>query len=326
MRCSVVGIGSVGPLHINALKEIGEEIVALCDKNPERCEWAKEKFGLDCLVYTDYIKMLDEVMPDSVHICLPHYLHVDYSCEALSRGINVLCEKPVAINEEGLIKLKAAVCASTAKFGVCHQNRYNSSIKHIKELLADEKVFSASGTLVWERTDSYYTDSDWRGRFATEGGGVMINQALHTLDLLQWFCGMPNKVTANVANNTHKGIIEVEDTAYGVFKVGDESRFIINATNCANHWYPILFTFSTKNHEVTLSGDNIIVDGEFVTRSDGKPLYGKDAYGNGHITLIADFYDCLRSNRPFPLNVYEAEKVIKLILAMYRSNGEEVSI
>ncbi len=326
MRSCVVGIGSVGPLHINALCELGEEIVALCDTKPERCERAKEKFSLCCPVYTDYYKMLDDLKPDVVHICLPHYLHVDYSIAALQRGINVLSEKPIAISLEDIERLKVAVEASSAKLGVCQQNRYNSSVRYVKELFGDETVFSASGTLVWERSDKYYTESGWRGKWDTEGGGVMINQALHTLDLLQWFCGMPDRVTANVANDTHKGIIEVEDTAFGVFKVGDKSRFIINATNTAKHCYPIVFTFSSENHEVVLSGDNIIVDGEFVVKSDGKPLYGKDVYGNGHRTLIADFYDCLRNGRHFPLDIYEAQKVIKLILAMYRSGGKEILI
>ncbi len=326
MRSCVVGIGSVGPLHINALCELGEEIVALCDIRSEKCDAAKEKFGLNSLVYTDYFKMLDEIKPDVVHICLPHYLHVDYSCAALVRGIHVLSEKPVAISLEELERLKSAVESSCAKFGVCQQNRFNSSVRYIKDLFKGETVFSASGTLVWDRSGKYYTESDWRGRMKYEGGGVMINQALHTLDLLQWFCGMPDKVTANISNNTHKDYIDVEDTAFGVFSVGDESRFIINATNTAKKCYPITFNFSTEHHEVILSGDNIIVDGEFVVRSDGKPLYGKDVYGNGHRTLIADFYDCIKTGRKFMLDVYEAEKVIKLILAMYRSNGKEVII
>ncbi len=326
MKSCVVGIGSVGPLHINALCELGEEISALCDKRPERCEAAKEKFSLDCPVYTDYFKMLDEVRPDVVHICLPHYLHVDYSCAALERGINVLSEKPVAISLCELERLKVAVESSSATLGVCQQNRFNSSVRYVKDIFKDETVHSASGTLVWDRSGKYYTESDWRGKQTSEGGGVMINQALHTLDLLQWFCGMPDRVTSNVNNNTHKGIIDVEDTAFGVFSVGDKSRFVVNATNCAKKCYPILFTFSSENHEVILAGDNIIADGEFITRSDGKPLYGKDVYGNGHKTLIADFYDCLKTGRKFMLDIYEAEKVIKLILAMYRSNGEEIII
>lgn len=326
MRSCVVGIGSIGPSHINALCALGENIVALCDLKTERCEAARERFGLDCLIYTDYIKMLDEVKPDVVHICLPHYLHVDYACEALSRGINVLSEKPIGISLSQLEKLKCAVENSSATLGVCHQNRYNSSVRYLKELFEGETVLCASGTLVWERDGDYYTDSDWRGRMETEGGGVMINQALHTLDLLQWFCGMPDKVTATVSNNTHRGMIDVEDTAFGVFKVGERSRFIVTATNCANHSYPVSFNFSTENHSAALIGDTVIVDGAPLTKSDGKPLCGKAVYGNGHLPLINDFYDCLRSGRKFPLDVYEAEKVIKLILAMYRSNGEEIDV
>lgn len=326
MRSCVVGIGSVAPLHINGLIECGQNIVALCDVIPEKAEAAKEKFGLDCKIYTDYYKMVDELKPDVVHLSVPHYLHADFSCYALNNGVNVVSEKPVAITLEEIEKIKSAVKRSEAAFGVCQQNRYNSSVRYIKELFGDEPIESAAANLVWKRDADYYQQSDWRGKWETEGGGLMINQALHTLDLLQWFCGMPKSVTASVSNLSLKGVIEVEDTATGVFQVDDNRRFVITATNAAIDCYPITFHFRSQNHDVTMVGDNIIADGKFVVRSDGKPLYGKDVYGNGHAKLIADFYDCLKTGRKFPIGIEEAQNVVKLILAMYRSHGEKVDV
>ena len=326
MKSCVVGIGSVAPLHINAIIECGHSVVALCDILPEKAEAAKEKFGLDCAVYTDYYKMVDELKPDVVHLSVPHYLHADFACYALDRGVNVVSEKPVTINLEQIEQIKKSVQKSTAIFGVCQQNRYNSSVRYVKELFADEPIESAAANLIWKRDATYYKDSGWRGMWKTEGGGLMINQALHTLDLLQWFCGMPKTVIAATSNLSLKGVIEVEDTATGVFQVDDNRRFVITATNSAADCYPITFHFRSKNHDVTMVGDNIIADGNFVVRSDGKPLYGKDVYGNGHIKLIADFYDCVATGRSFPLGIEEAQKVVKLIFAMYRSAGEKINI
>lgn len=326
MNACVVGIGSVAPLHINALLECGQSIVALCDVLPEKAEAAKEKFNLDCKIYSDYYRMVDELKPDVVHLSVPHYLHADFSCYALERGVSVVSEKPVATSLEDVERIKKAVNGTKAIFGVCQQNRYNSSVRYVKELFGDEPIQSAAANLVWKRDADYYKQSGWRGRWATEGGGLMINQALHTLDLLQWFCGMPKSVTASVSNLSLQGVIEVEDTASGIFQVDDERRFVITATNAAVDCYPITFHFRSKNHEVTMVGDNIIADGKFVVRSDGKPLYGKDVYGNGHAKLIADFYDCIETGRKFPIGIEEAQKVVKLIFAMYRSNGEKVDV
>ena len=326
MRVAVIGLGTISASHINALLACGQEIVALCDILPERCESAKEKFGLDSLVYTDYHEMLREVKPDSIHIATPHYLHAPIACMALDMGINVLTEKPLAISYEQLSDLKRSLANSTATLGVCQQNRYNSAIKYAKKVFGDEKIHSAYGNLVWCRDEAYYESADWRGKWETEGGGVMINQALHTLDLLQWFCGMPDKVTANIFNTSLGGIIEVEDTASALFKVGDDARFVINATNSSLKSFPVSLTFASDNHKVDIIGDNIIVDGNFVTRSDGEPLYGKAVYGNGHVPLVSDFYDCIANGREFPLSLYEAEKVIRLILAMYESHGKEILV
>ena len=327
MRAAIIGVGSIAPTHINALKKAGHDIVALCDIKPEKCEAAKAKFGLDCHVYDDYKVMLTELRPDTVHVCVPHYLHAPITCDVLAMDINVLCEKPVAISREQLAMLEVAVKKSRAKLGVCHQNRYNSASVEVKEFLEGKTVSSATGNLCWCRDAAYYSAASWRGFWTTEGGGVMMNQALHTLDLLQWICGMPESVTATIENHSLKGVIEEEDTAYGLFEVNDTTNFIINATNCSHHSFAVNFAVSTTDSdEIYFFGNNLIINGEYKKTADKKPEHGKAVYGNSHQRLIADFYDCLENGREFSLGLSEARKVIELILAMYESKGECISI
>ena len=327
MRAAIIGVGSIAPTHINALKKAGHDIVALCDIRPERCDAAKVKFGLDCPVYTDYKVMLAELRPDTVHVCVPHYLHAPITCDALAMDINVFCEKPVAISREQLAMLETAVSRSRGVLGVCHQNRFNASTLAVKEFLKGKTVTSAVGNLCWCRDAAYYESASWRGFWATEGGGVMMNQALHTLDLLQLICGMPESVTATIGNHSLKGVIEEEDTAFGLFKVNDTTNFIMNATNTSHHSFAVNFAVSTTDSdEIYFFGNNLIINGEYTKTEDKKPEHGKAVYGNSHQRLIADFYDCLQEGREFPVGLSEARKVIELILAMYESNGEHINI
>ena len=327
MRSAIIGVGSIAQSHINALLKTGHEIVALCDLIEERCVRAKERFSLDSPIYTDYRVMIRETHPDCVHICLPHYLHAPVACDALSMGVNVLCEKPLAISHRQLEELETAVKNSSARLGVCHQNRYNNASLEAKSFLEGKTVSTATATLAWCRDAKYYAEAPWRGRWETEGGGVMINQALHTLDLLQWLCGMPCEAIATVANHTLKDKIEVEDTAFGLFRVNDTTNFIINATNASHYSMPVHVSIATTEGEtLEFSGRHLLICGSYVKTDDKKPEFGKSVYGNGHCRLIEDFYDCLATGRAFPIDYYEARKVIELILAMYKSNGEKVTI
>jgi len=327
MRVGIIGIGAVGPIHINALKMRGQEIVALCDIETEKCVRANEQFDLSAKVYADYKQMLDECDLDVIHICTPHYLHAEMICESLRRNKHVLCEKPLAINEEQLEQIEKAVKESKTQFGVCFQNHFNASVRYLREFLEGKQVKSSAFNLVWNRGAAYYAQGAWRGTWAQEGGGVMINQAIHGLDLMQWLCGMPDSVIAYTNNIGLKDKIEVEDTAFALFKYKNGATLTVNATNAAAYSLPIYYMFHTEqNDTIELSEDNMIINGKFLTRSDGLPLFGKVEWGVGHVNLIRNFYDCLESGEKFSIGFYEARNVIKLILAIYRSNGQEVKI
>lgn len=326
MKVGIVGIGAIAPLHIRALQNCGQDIVVLCDVEIDKCNKANEKFGLKAKVYSDFNKMLDSESLDVVHICTPHYLHAEMICTALGKNINVLCEKPLAINEQQLSQIEDAVKSSSAQLGICFQNRYNESVLYIKEFFKDKSITSAYANLTWCRDERYYASGAWRGTWAQEGGGVMINQAIHSLDILQLLCGMPQDVLAHISNNSLRDKIEVEDTAFGLFSLKNGGNFIVYATNAAKCSFPIYMSFKSEKDTIELSGDNLIVNGKFVTKENGLPLFEKVEWGSGHATLIKSYYDCLQKGKKFPIDFYEAQNSIRLVLKMYESNGRKINI
>lgn len=319
MKSAIVGLGVIGNVHQNVLKSIGNPAVAVCD-----VDGCKLNGFTGVEKYSDYIEMLNGVKPDVVHICTPHYLHEQMIIDALERGVNVLCEKPLCISLDGIERILAAEKKSKAMLGVCHQNRYNLENVFLKDYLKDKKVISGYGTVVWSRSAEYYAKADWRGKWATEGGGVLINQALHTFDLMQWLVGFPKNVTASISNLTLKGDIEVEETATVICSGGAEFSFF--ATNGSSVSFPVTVTIKTEDQTISvLPGKVIVGDKTYEFKKNDKVL-GKACYGVGHEGLIKDFYDCVKTGRKFAIDGAEASKVIKLILAAYKSGGEKISV
>lgn len=325
-RVALAGCGAISRTHIRAILAAGQTLVALCDPIPEKAKALADSEGLSGVpVYTEYPAMLKEARPDIVHICTPHDLHVPMAVEALERGIHVLCEKPLAISEEQLRILAGAVRRSRATFGVCQQNRYEPNMLRLRELVTAPPL-GGFATVVWKRDEAYYRSGAWRGTLAHEGGGVLINQALHTLDLMQWYCGMPTHVTAHCFNDYHKGTIEVEDTAACTFEGENGLRWQFFATTSATVDFPIQISLrlatgelaEVQNHQFTLNH-------RLLTGSDDTGD-GKWVWGDGHKALVTDFYRCVRDGKPFALGFAEGEKVIRLLLSIYRSGGKRVAV
>lgn len=320
MRVGIIGIGIIGKVHKSVLTALGENIVAISDIDKTALSAYPE---VRC--YTDYREMLAQERLDVVHICTPHYLHTEMILAALDKDINVLCEKPMCIKAEDIPLIFAAEKRSKGQLGICQQNRYNNVNAYLKEYLSDKKIVSAHGELIWCRGRSYYAQAKWRGKKATEGGGVLINQALHTFDLMQWFCGMPNSILGRVENFSLKDVIDVEDTATLLCEGNTRFTFFATNTGGADMLTEIRLTLS-NGENILAHPDKLYIDGKMVTEEDMRFVLGKRCYGNGHEKLIADFYNCIQQRKPFPIDGAEASKVVKMIFAAYKSNGEKIDI
>lgn len=329
-KVALVGCGAISPNHIRALKSIPDvEVVALCDIKREKAENKKKEYSLDCKIYSDFDQMLETEALDSVHIATPHYLHAEMTTKALKKGVNVFLEKPMCINSEEIEEIIKAEKESSAKACVCFQNRFNSSTA-LAEKIANEDggVRAAFGTVFWYRDEKYYTSSGWRGKYATEGGGVMINQAIHTLDLLCYYLGTPKSVIANVANLHLKDVIEVEDSAAGIitFDNGKKANFY-TTTAFDGRDSTLLYLVTEKNRRIQIQYSAVYVDGEKVDDpSFDSKFVGKECYGNGHTYLIASYYDALKNGKEMPVSLESAQHALKILLASYQSNNKEIEI
>ena len=327
-RAAVVGCGAIAPNHVRGILDAGQTLAAVCDTNAERAGKLCAKFGLSVPVYTDLEALLDRERPDVLHVCTPHYLHAPMCCAALRRGVNVLCEKPLGISEADLCAIETAEAESTATLGVCLQNRYEPNFLRLRAIAEEEGIASAFGVVAWRRDADYYASGAWRGKWATEGGGVMINQALHTLDLLQWLCGMPKSVIAHVSDDHLRGVIEVEDTASALFRLPDGKAFQLFATTaCAADFPAQLQVMTCAGHRYFADNVSLCRDGEPLPGEKSATL-GKTVWGSGHCRLIADYYRHLSEGTRFPIDAHEGARVVRLILGMYESakQGTEIPV
>lgn len=325
-RVAVIGCGSISGNHIDALIKEGQTVVALCDILPENAQKRAEQFGLNVPIYTDYLELLEKEKPDAVHICTPHDCHAKIAVAALDKNINVLCEKPLATTLEDYHRVVEAADRSRATFGLVLQNRWLPTMIRLREM-AQNGILAGYGSVVWKRDADYYATGAWRGTKEHEGGGVMINQALHTLDILQWVCGMPAYVTARVENWHLQDTIEVEDTAVALFENADGVKTNFFATTAGGRDLPVHLEIQTKDRNTIEAGGRYLVDKtHYESDFEAKEQVGKEVWGVGHLPLIHDYYGCLEAGKPFPIDAREGGKVLRLILGMYASNGKRIAI
>ncbi len=334
MKSAIVGCGGISRVHAEVLSNASfTDLVACADIRPERAQEHAGKYG--CKPYTDYIEMLETEKPDVLHICTPHYLHVPMAIEALKRGINVFMEKPVAISKEQFASLEEAVQESSAKLGICFQNRFNPTTFKMQEILADEatgKPLGARAFVTWNRLSPYYVDSGWRGSLETEGGSVLINQSIHTMDLLVHLLGKPCAIESTATNRHLKGVIETEDTLEAHISFANGARALFYATTAYVTDSPVLVEVVCENRLIRFEGDDITVqekDGTKHTETlTNAAAIGKGYWGSGHGACISAFYDSLVSGAKFMNELSNVSDTMHLTFAAYESarRGEPVEL
>lgn len=239
VRHAVIGVGIMGKGHAKIAHEIDEmELVAIADVNEGLARSVGEEFKVKW--YTDYIEMLEREKPDSVSICTPHFLHRDMAIEVAKRGIHVLVEKPIAISVKEADDMIKTARKSGVKLGVVFQHRFTEKYRKLRELIVEQGTLGdllfASLEYFCYRSQPYYNMARWRGTWKYEGGGVLINQAIHFIDLFQWIIGiMPKRVAAFSGTLLHK--IEVEDVAAASLDFENGAKGTLSAASISEPSY-----------------------------------------------------------------------------------------
>ncbi len=237
VRYGIIGIGNQGSSYNLNIFDQGLAtdaiVTAMCDIAPKKIEIMKEKTAnKDAVYFTDYKELLDSGLCDAVLIEVPHYDHPEMVMEALKRGIHVICEKPAGVYTAQVREMNEAAKSAKALFGMMFNQRTNPLYRKMKEIIANGEIGEIQRVnwiiTNWFRTSEYYNSGQWRATWAGEGGGVLINQAPHQLDLVQWIVGMMPQSVNGFCKYGHWHDIEVEDevTAYFEYENGATGVFI----------------------------------------------------------------------------------------------------
>ena len=327
IRTAVIGCGNISVMHLDSITHLeGLTLAAVCDTKQERAEAAARKYGTKA--YRDYRELLEKEKPDAVHLCLPHYLHTEAAQEAFRAGIHVLSEKPMSIRYEDAEETVRMAKRQGLQYGVIFQCRYNTPSLLVKKRIRDGRlgrVKCARSTLTWYRPEDYYARSDWKGTWEKEGGGVIIDQAIHSLDLANWFIdSRPVSVQASLYNRGHKNMA-VEDTGEGVIRYENGSSLFFYAMNNYLVDEPIEIRLVCEHGSARLSYDEAVIsyaDGtvesvknqpqKIVSYTGGKPYWGSQ-----HAVQIDQFYRAVRGLEELEISGAEALKIQRIICSIY---------
>lgn len=336
LKIAIVGCGVIAPAHIESFMLDGDvEVALLCDIVPSKAQELSERYKTGRAV-SDPREVFADPSIDAVSICTPHYNHHSLSKEALAAGKDVIVEKPVANSREALEDLKKTIAAYPLRiFASVFQHRYNPVFSLLKKLVSDGalgRVVSAAVTHRCTRSEEYYRHDSWRGTKDLERGGVLINQAVHYLDLFQWIMGGVDRVRAFSGNLTHRGIIETEDAIVGAVRFKNGAFGTIEATSSSIQGWDTRLCITGTAGFVSVNGGHVehmefadesvkaeIKEAEALLSRINAGKIGQSHYGYGHPAQIADFISSVRTRKPPRVTAADALDAAQLVLEMYES-------
>jgi predicted dehydrogenase len=259
VRLGIIGIGNIGTTHVKLILD-GQtpdiELAAVADIEPKRREFASKLLGDNFPIFKDGSDFIKNSGVEAVLIAVPHYQHPPLAIEAFKAGLHVLCEKPAGVYTKQVREMNEAADKSGKVFAMMFNQRTNSCYKKMYEIVKGGtlgEIMRTSWIITnWFRSDAYYASGGWRGTWDGEGGGVLLNQSPHQLDMFQWICGMPNRVrTFCHYGKWHNIDVEDDVTSYFEYPNGATGTFITSTGE----------TPGTNRFEISLEKGKIVNDG-----------------------------------------------------------------
>jgi UDP-N-acetyl-2-amino-2-deoxyglucuronate dehydrogenase len=336
INIGLLGAGNISQTHARAARAIpGVNISAVLGTTREKAAKLAENGATS---YDDLDRFLAHKPMDVVAIGTPSGVHAEQAIAAVERGLHVIVEKPVDITTERIDALIAAADRANVKVGVFFQDRLKPDLVRLKQLVESGAIGTpvlADGRVKWYRPPEYYRDSRWRGTWALDGGGAVMNQAIHTVDVLQWLMGPVARVSARTAARVHD--IEVEDTAVAILEFASGALGVFEATTSVYPGYP-------RRIEVTGSEGTAMIEGDALVtldlRSGPAASDSKEATAtissyspvvadaSAHQRILEDFITAIQTNREPVCDVRDGRKSVAIVQAIYRSarEGRQVSL
>ena len=339
VKIGVIGVKGIGKTHINAIvSSENAELFAVADINREAGKTAASNYGVEW--YRNYEEMLEQKDLDAVTICTPHFLHSPMALKAFAYNKHVLVEKPMAISVSEADEMIRESRKKGLKLGVVFQERTKPLNQEVKKLIDSGeigRIYRACMEACYFRTQAYYNRDSWRGKWATEGGGVLINQAIHDLDLFQWLLGKPVKIQGRIGTMYHQ--IEVEDLASATVLFENGAQGVFQAS--------VIDPIRTRRLEVCGDKGKIELNGEPRRAVLKKNLREYIASGkiwdssqefewfeikpkiemiSGHRAVIEDFAQAILFDREPLVNGEEGRRALEMVNAIILSSYEERTV
>lgn len=343
MRFGIVGAGGIAHAHARALRGLGEiaELVAACDAIPAAAEKFGQEFGIPTYGGTDAVaQLLQRQDLDAVSLATPSGLHYDQASAALRAGKHVLTEKPMAITLEQADTMIAAQRETGRTLGCVFQQRFQPAAVIVRAAIDDGRfgqILHANAYLKWHRTQQYYDAGGWRGTWAMDGGGSLMNQSVHYIDLMQWLAGGVAAVKAYTGTLNHR--IETEDVGVAAIRLRSGGLGTIEGTtnNVANEYDRVeiygtegmaiieggqLFRYFTRAEETAPTAEEPRPSRNLAPAVLEAWKAAHPGWRTGHPAVFASFIEAVLAERLPPVTGSEGRKAIAVITSIYRSAQE----
>ena len=332
----ILGCGNVAKVHAEAIRRVPElKLVSVCSRSRESAERLAGVYAVP--VFTDLEEFFADTSLEAVTICTPSGTHSELGCAAALLGKHLVVEKPIDVTLDKADALIEACARAGVQLGVSLQSRFLDAPRLLKETIDAGRLgrpILASAYVKWYRAPEYYASAAWRGTLALDGGGALINQAIHTVDLLRWIAGPVTQVSALADRLLHPQI-EGEDTVVAALRFQTGAIGVIEAGTSVFPGFKRRIELSGTEGSVSLEGDNITTwalrDGSANPSSAAGEV--SDGSANpmaidceGHRRVMEDFARALQENRPPRVDGHEGRKSLELVLAIYRSAREGTTV
>jgi UDP-N-acetyl-2-amino-2-deoxyglucuronate dehydrogenase len=329
-RFGLIGAGVAAEIHVAAMRTVpGVQVVAVADADPERARAFAGRHGIPAVYETGEL-LAKQAPVDAVAVLTPHHLHLPYVRAAAGAGRHVLVEKAIAHTVAAADELIEVCQAHGVTLAGIFQNRFTPAARKLRETVRSGtlgRVFLASVTVKEHRAPHYFLDSPWRGRKAEAGGGVLMIQAIHMIDLLHWVLGMPRRVAARAGTAVHA--VDVEDVAIGLLEFEGGVMAAVQATTIAMPEQPPSVEIHGDRATATVSGSwghlafSLRAEGDAAESAPATVEVDPDARAGPSVEpyaeQIGDFVAAVREGRPPLVDGVEARKALVIVDALYRA-------
>ncbi len=325
----ILGCGNISRIHGDAIRQVPAlRLVSVCSRSPESAQKLGSRYGVPASA--DLHEFFADSALQAVSICTPSGTHGELGCGAARAGKHVLVEKPIDVNLERTDDLIKACAQSGVRLGVTLQSRFLDAPRALKNAVQESRLgkpVMASAYVKWYRTDQYYTSASWRGTLALDGGGALINQAIHTVDLLQWIVGPVAEVHAYSGRLLHPQI-EGEDTLTATLRFRNGALGVVEAATSIYPGFKRRLEITGTEGTAVLDGDNISTWALRDGSANPCPPVDEVSDGSsnamaidceGHRRVMEDFAQAIRDGRKPTVDGGEGRKSLELVTAIYRS-------